>query len=314
MSTTLILGDLHLDKNFPYTAPESDKALAITQFKRGILDSLISSADDIVQTGDMFDSHDATGYHLLSALELFKGKPFTFPLGNHDVSKRRLPSASALLKERFAYALPDWEVVDHRLTQELFDAAIQGLTGGEYLVLHCGVGSPQASHENWITEAQLEKLSHKYKFIFIGHEHKFQQLHDNVVIVGTPYPVDFGEMYDHYAILLNDRGDVEVVKTFDVEKMYSEVDVNDPVVECRPFLKLVGTVDSANSKHAFQKLKEIRLHPSTLSVKPAFSVVSQAVQEAKSTQWVDFGEALKAVMTDDMRKIYDEIMGDTNEI
>lgn len=328
MARTLILGDIHLDKQFPYTLPESSSAEAWLKYKLSMLTQLVNPVQSVIQLGDMFDTHDASGYYLMTAQSLFKDKDLMFPLGNHDVSYRRLPSNSNLLRNvlKIPTSIDDRvTVIDHCLTQEIFDTNIDALIRsgkGEVLVLHCNVGNPRVSHENWLTEEKLDRLSSQYRYVLLGHEHKHEQLTKNAWYVGTPYPTNFGEMYDHYVGYL-DEEDLWFNKTFKADEEYMELDIQELVdLETtlgtfdltikKPvrFIKLVGSVSVEDGAKAFRWLKKLRSLSHVIAVKGEFTVrpyKSISGSESKS-EFKDFSRLLAEHVSESEIQFLDSLL------
>jgi DNA repair exonuclease SbcCD nuclease subunit len=217
-------------------------------------------------------------------------------------------------------------VIDHCLTQEIFDINIGALIQsgqGEILVLHCNIGNPRVSHENWLTEEKLDQLASQYRYVLIGHEHKFKQLRENAWYLGTPYPTNFGEMYDHYVGYLDETGKIEFVRTFAADEQYLELDIQELVDlqttlgtfeplfsgEIR-FMKLVGSVSVEDGAKAFQWLKKLRSHSHVIAVKGEFTVrpYKNVLGSESKSEFKDFSRLLAEHVSESEIQFLDSLL------
>jgi DNA repair exonuclease SbcCD nuclease subunit len=186
-----------------------------------IAESCASQSDSTMCLGDLFDVHTVDNQTLLKASEVYRQCCLTL-FGNHDLSNRMDNPSSVEVLYEFALTesrhppnegrpnymeyngLGVWWV-DHKLSQELFEKALQEVYDNampaDILLLHCNYNSgfvTQASELN-LTEEDAAQLLEKVSYIFIGHEHMPRTLHDGrLICVGNTYPTGFSDISDKF--------------------------------------------------------------------------------------------------------------------
>jgi len=83
-------------------------------------------------------------------------------------------------------------IADHKIIVELIKMQEEGI----YFIGHLEVAGALASTEYVLTKGINPNTFQKFKYVFLGHYHRYQRPAQNIVYVGSPIIKDFGEKFD----------------------------------------------------------------------------------------------------------------------
>ncbi len=276
---TLIVGDLHITEN------------SIEELRRIFEKDIFPiRADRIIQVGDWFENHRPTPKEqlfssgLIDKLKgLYKEVIILSGNGRHDL----LNGISAV--EHFPYLGENIQMVkgDLELDGSLYGHFMMDKSRLEY-----------GSHK--YTVAQLKG---KYKYVFLGHQHSYQELAEGMWHIGSVRYVGWNEVIDEYKILaMLDENGVEfipiknAIPMVDVYKM-EDLDGISPDTKVR--MVFTNFTDFKNNINKTQEYKDRFVE---FKIKCDFGEVKTETQEATAEQ----KKTLKQIIQSYIDKIKDE--------
>lgn len=317
----IIVGDIHIDKRFPYT--NSKTHLRWRELQDKTLFSIFSGSPPAVQAGDLFDNFMVTAEQFVRADTFVAKRCLKVLAGNHDTSNNTdKKSAVHLLGNSASYPTclamggVNYVVIPHQLTQEQFEielGALDNLTRGStpnILLLHCNYGDREGTQtENYLRPEMAKKLLTKFNGIVFGHEHNGGERTKNVIAVGSILPMNFGEMSDKFV------WDVEAwapKPTWNREENYRlwtyGTFLSEPLQPLQ-FIEIVGEVTAAESLAVKRLIATwysesetiIAIKDSTTPLKIDSEVAEERISQA------DWETTVLALLTDAEKQLFQEI-------
>lgn len=319
---TIIVGDIHIDKRFPYTNKKTHERWRDLQDKT--LDLIFEGAPPAIQAGDLFDNFMVSAEQYVRAVKQVEVKCVRVMAGNHDLSNNTDKKSAVQLMLNSVEMVTckaingiNYIFLPHQLTQEKFEGFLEHV--GELcstqipnvLVLHCNYGEREGTQtENYLRPAVARELLFKVNGIVFGHEHNggFRDS-PNVVAVGSILPMNFGEMTDKFVWNVEDW---KAIKVWDSEANYKKVHFLEflrmPLVNLQ-FIEIVGEVTPAESL-AVKKLIAmwysqsdtiIAIKDSTSPLKTDTEIAEERIAES------DWEVTVMALMTDEEKQLFLEL-------
>lgn len=257
-----IVGDIHIDKRFPYTNKKT-----LGRWRQLQLDTLrneiFTSLEPFMQVGDLFDNFMVSAEQFVLADCEVASKCINVLAGNHDTSNNtEKASAVHLLMNAVSrstcHAVGGYNyiLIPHQLTQEQFEAELDLVFTmctnqiPNILLLHCNYGDREGTQtENYLRpERARQLLTEGIAGIIFGHEHNGGERMDQVIAAGSILPMNFGEMTDKF---IWDVENWKAVKIWDSEKHYSKWAFGEFLTrgphEPKQFIEVTGEVTPAES-------------------------------------------------------------------
>lgn len=319
---TIIVGDIHIDKRFPYTNKKTHERWRDLQDKT--LGLIFKDAPPAIQAGDLFDNFMVSAEQYVRADEQVAAKCMHVMAGNHDLSNNtdKKSAVQLLLNsvERVtcvAVHSINYILLPHQLTQEKFEGILEHV--GEFcstqipnvLVLHCNYGEREGTQtENYLRPAVARELLFKVNGIVFGHEHNGGERMGNVIAIGSILPMNFGEMTDKYVWNVEDW---KAIKVWDSEVNYAKWPFQEflqrgPDVPLQ-FIEIIGEVSPAESL-AVKKMIAlwysqsdtiIAIKDSTSPLKIDSEIAEERIAES------DWEVTVMALMTDEEKQLFLEL-------
>lgn len=213
----IFTGDLHLSL---YSNDRIDKGtglpLRLSMLKTVLYNiaeyALLSELHIIIIAGDVFHTksiiHSLAQSVLLDFIRNFTQIKFIIIDGNHDLSSRSGSGVSALKcldNEPNVQMLHKAEQIENILFVPWGPNMINEIKRGtsEYLVAHIGLNDAQLSNGiSIVSDIRLKDLK-TYKQCLFSHYHKPQEV-GNVIYVGSPIQLDWGEKHEEKRFLIVD--------------------------------------------------------------------------------------------------------------
>lgn len=221
----MLIGDLH------HGAKGND-----TQFNEHICDFVdwvcaLKEKYDIttcIQLGDYFDQRHKIdvstlnyGIHNAKKLSQCYGKDNTYVLaGNHDMYHlSRLDVISLIMLEPYLTVVDELLVLDKLVLSpwiidgEMWDNVCNLGSKCDYLFAHLELNGFKVNDQYLMEHGFSHKELKNYNKVFTGHYHSMQEM-DNILYVGTPYPITMNEANEDHGVFIldTDDGSVEFVK------------------------------------------------------------------------------------------------------
>jgi DNA repair exonuclease SbcCD nuclease subunit len=254
-----IVGDIHLDKRFPYTNAKTHQRWKALQ--EDVLNKCFCNGRTI-QLGDVFDKYMVSAEDYVEAMYWFSDCAWVLA-GNHDISNNTEKLSAVHLLENCVKHVTcathegiNYIMVPHQLTQEKFEEALSNLhkfiSGSipNVLLLHCNYGDREGTQtENYLRPAKAKALlAEGIDDIVFGHEHNGGLRGSKVIAVGSILPMNFGEMTDKYVWDPEDR---ELIKVWDSTKGYAKWDYREFLQQgplgSYQFIEVTGEVSPAEA-------------------------------------------------------------------
>ena len=204
---TVIIPDLHLDRNFNVTFGDpkiwEKKAL---QLVKDIIDQ--SNPDKLLFLGDVFNTSHPSFHSIFEFLAVVRGLDVTVISGNHDIPKTEKKSVmdylshyvTVISRNEVTQVWDDNYAIGWCDTQTMFEAKITATLQhmkGDYLFLHAAYNNWDNEMDNVITNDMI-KIAKKNKVTMIsGHEH-VSNIRDNMYHLGSIMPMNIGELGTKY--------------------------------------------------------------------------------------------------------------------
>jgi DNA repair exonuclease SbcCD nuclease subunit len=252
MLSGLCLGDLHFEK-FKFCSYEKSVSFTLASIENAQRTAIENNITNIFQMGDIFDNP----FPKQKTLELFISQILKYPklkwwfiLGNHDISDNEthslklleyIQSIGGVLNMKIQSA-PSIEKIDG---VDCFFAPFpvcdrpehdrQLLCFGHFSV-NGFVNESGRKIKNHINPKELKR-----DFWFLGHEHKYQAK-DNIVFVGTPHQMNFGEKLPKGVVI------------FHASYSNTNLEVDYTFIKLKPKIKFKTLI--VNSKSDLKKIKK----------------------------------------------------------
>lgn len=318
----IIVGDIHIDKRFPYTNKKTHERWRDLQDHT--INVIFKKAPPAFQVGDLFDNFMVTAEQFVRADHEVASKCIHTLAGNHDLSNNidKKSAVQLLLNsvERMTCVAVhgiNYILVPHQLTQEAFEdclASVERCCSTQIpnvLLLHCNYGDREGTQtENYLRPDVARELVSKVNGIVFGHEHNGgYRGSESVVAVGSILPMNFGEMTDKFVW---DVEDWKAIKVWDSELNYKKLHYKEfllmPLVNLQ-FIELVGEVNPAESL-AVKRLIAMWYSESEtiIAIKDSttpLKIDSEAAEERIAES--DWETAVMALMTDDEKQLFLEL-------
>ncbi len=233
MSSTLVIGDLHIGKKHKVTYGDPklwDEASLI------ILNQLLieHTPEKLVLLGDVFDTDKPSALEFAEFVTTVVKVPEVYILsGNHDIAMVKKPIAFAELGELFNVTKPnEIDIVNDDIfigwhdTQEKFDASVKLALDSDpkYLYVHASRNNWGNENDNVITDEHLAMAKDKGTIIVSGHEHT-SMVSSNFIFLGSVVPHTISELGPRYVMV--DRELREISYPY-IEILREEPEVIDP--------------------------------------------------------------------------------------
>lgn len=328
-TTTILIGDIHLGKRFPYTNKKT--AARWEALKHSTLDVILGLPAKFVQLGDLFDGFSVDsavfvqGYNVASKCEVILA-------GNHDRSNNtEKASAVELLQELGCFVVcQDIQVliiegvkfvmVSHQLTQDKFNEVLE--TTKQHaegplpavLLLHCNYGFREGNQtENYLRPEIAEDLLKHFSGIVSGHEHNARSPLQGLMMIGSILPMSFGEMTDKYVYGVSSELNT-LHRVWAADEHYKKLSYQDflelPIDVPLQFIEVEGCVDIAEKIHLNKRIVDWYLKSETLiAIKngtTSFRTEADTDKEFKAEDWV---QKVSSQMTADEVAIFNELLG-----
>lgn len=321
-----IVGDLHIDKRFPYT--NRAKAANWDEYRRNVRKLVFHKGGPTTfQLGDLFDTYQVSSQYFIQGMAVADKCKAVLP-GNHDIAKNTEIRSSVYDLNHLIVGVvanqvkvcrvedSSFVIVPHQLTQPDFDHVLSELvtTMQElsskfiYILLHANFGDHVgALSENYIKREQAKALLDAgATTLFCGHEHNYSEPMQGVVMVGSLYPTNFGEMEDKFFIDLNPRtGEWNTVKSWDAEQCYTKVsgyeDIQKILLGYRPwpnkvqFIEFEGVLPLSDALEltqriakAYQEDTHLIAVKSNITIETGSEVSQELVKEDPGVDWVKY--------------------------
>ncbi len=305
MTKVRIIGDVHIDKRFPFTSQKT--AQVFRDLQAQIMEQVSVPNGPTFQLGDLFDGFSVSGETLVKGYRFASYK--TLLAGNHDKSNNLdKSSALELLKEHMGLDIvwgslrefhgdgTVFHLVPHQLTQELFEEALASLVhsklGRNVLLLHCNFGNREGTQtENYLRpEVAKSLLSERgFDLIVSGHEHNFNKPMKGVVMLGSIMPYSFGEMTDKFVMDYDTQtGEYELIPTWVAVENYTCMSAGAAMPEPEAFTEIVGTTTVEMAAALNKQIAEWYKDGKVIAVKNSTTLLrhEREVQEYKAEDWV----------------------------
>jgi DNA repair exonuclease SbcCD nuclease subunit len=224
MSRWLVIGDLHFGER-----GDSEKFNnSILDFVEWAIDTgLAHKVDKVVQLGDWFHSRSkiqvqTLNYGVVGAQMLGQvfGRENVYVLeGNHDLFYLdRLDISSINVLSPYVTVIHEPTMVgDIMMTPwiasgEQWDEVVNASKDAEYLFAHLELNGFMVNDRYEMEHGQSHRELRGYKRVLTGHYHSMQEK-DNILYVGTPYPITMNEANEDHGVFIFD--DVTGKTTFE---------------------------------------------------------------------------------------------------
>lgn len=225
MSKIMAIGDLHFGERGD---SESFNEHILTFIRWSITEAKSRGVTKVIQLGDWFHqrnkiqvktlTYGIEGARLLS--EAF-GKENVFVLeGNHDLfylDRLDVSSVAALrpyvtVVDKPISILPRCFATPWIATPDVWDTVIGASDNHDYLFAHLELNGFMVNDKYKMEHGKSHRELSGYECVITGHYHSMQ-VQDNVLYVGTPYPITMNEANeDHGVLFLNiETDDIEFV-------------------------------------------------------------------------------------------------------
>jgi DNA repair exonuclease SbcCD nuclease subunit len=317
----IIVGDIHLDKRFPYT--NSKTHLRWLQLQDSTLNRIFKSGEAAIQVGDLFDKFMVTAEQFIRADSIVAKRCLRVIAGNHDTSNNTdKKSAVHLLQNATHYptCLPyggvNYVIVPHQLTQEQFEielGALDNLTDTQtpnILLLHCNYGDREGTQtENYLRPDMAKKLLTKFNGIVFGHEHNGGTRAKNVIAVGSILPMNFGEMADKYVWNVEEWAPELIWSAGESYRQWSFQEFLREPLQPLQFVEIYGEVTAAESLAVKRLIATwysesetiIAIKDSTTPLRIDSEVAEERISQA------DWETTVLALLTDSEKQLFQEI-------
>ena len=325
----IIVGDIHLDKRFPFTNKKTAnrwRALQDATLERVV--SLTKDDEQWIQVGDLFDNFMVTAEQFIRAQILVSKHCVALLAGNHDRSNdtdkvsavnlltKAVSEVSEITEDAHHYVL-----VPHQLTQDAFNAALVDAESRirlgriNVLLLHCNFSDREGViTENYLSSARLKELESKFAFIIGGHEHNGRSTGPRSLLIGSLLPMNFGEMGPKYVMGI-DTTDTNMHLIWDDKEHYRkwsyEEFLEQPITNDLQFIEVNGAASVTDTLLVAKKVAAwYNTSESIIAIKPDLTRVettstAEDAPNARQVSWVDF---LTNQMTEDERVLFEELM------
>ena len=236
----LFIGDLHFGEQ-----GNSQKFNGqILDFLRWVVETFSADVDGVVQVGDYFDSRNridvsTLNYGIMGSKILQEGfgKENVYVLaGNHcSYYLNRLDVSSLAAIDAYVTVVDEMKSLGDNLlltpwiaTDEQWDDLVSTHSKYEYIAGHFEF-SAFNMNENYVMESgRSHRELNKAKTILSGHYHTRQEK-DNVIYIGTPYPITFSEANQAHGVytLDTETGEIEFIQYDGIKVVsipYTELD------------------------------------------------------------------------------------------
>lgn len=295
------IGDLHIAKVLPHSSRES--ARLAKSFRHLQMVELLEGFknDCIVSLGDFFDSFTVTNNDFYRASTL--AERFHIILGgNHDYSQdaSKVSALSDLQSSRSSLLVADSEltkveiptrrgsvwlylfphaptqtIMGERLEELLYSVQRDPPPADSILCLHANYNrgySDAGEIENNFSEEWANKLSPYFSYIITGHEHNHKSAPAELVhLIGSPYPMTFGEMQDKYVMHFSPEEGLSKTQTWSREKWYLSVTPQEfweiPLGREVDFIEIVGKIRVEEVSSVAKKRNELLQAGKVLAIK-----------------------------------------------
>lgn len=321
----ILVGDIHLDKRFPFTNKKTLNRWRDLQTQT--IENLLTIADPgetWIQLGDLFDSFMVSAEQFLRAQNLVATHCVALLAGNHDRSNDTDRVSAVTLFPRaitdvteISSGSTNFILVPHQLTQESFEKA---LTEAELhirrgmhntLLLHCNFSDREGTTtENYLNSKWRQYLEDKFDYIVGGHEHNSRQVSSRTLALGSILPMNFGEMTDKH-VMTRDG----LVVCWSAEQYYRkwtyEQFLQEPVNHNLQFIEVVGQASVSDTLLVTKRIAAWYLESeSIIAIKPSLSKQDEALDNGSNLpkqheSWQDF---ITNQLNDDEKNLFREIL------
>ena len=310
-----LFSDPHIGLNRKaHTTLASRKQLATALLSAAYAASTEGKPETVVCAGDLFDTFSNSEEAIMQGSAIAKYCDVVLA-GNHDLTNvadsiGSLQVVDELLEDTTVIQCPDFgksfieygelegmqlAFIPHHATQELFDAAVEGVIKDEKplraVFLHCNYENEMTHGSDTslnLTQKQAKALLDVADYVFLGHEHEPRSLLDNrLIILGNVFPTSFSDISTKFYYDLTPDSLVPV-KIWDVKTGYRKLEYTGDVFPKIPeaqFIEVVGKITIDKGVDLAEYLREIWEVSGALMVRNSVSVVSDYSQTA---ELVDF--------------------------
>jgi len=317
---TILVGDIHIGKSFPYsnrvTAPRW-AALQDDTIERILR---LTEIHGIIQLGDLFDTPTVNCHDFVRGWEFAQKCEYVIA-GNHDLSNNteRTSAIELLLKlgchvVRDTLITNEFYIVPHHLLQKDFEESLESLGSAGLTLLHCNFGYfPGQPTENYLTTQMAQKLGK----VISGHEHDYKQV-GNVTMLGSILPMNFGEMTDKYIMVVNeDQTEFELVCIWEKDRNYAKVSAREfldiPLDAALQFIEIFGNVTPEENLLVSQRVIEwYTKNKTVIAIKNTICLQTSSASfddtDDDSPVLLDWVEIVKQSMSEEQIAVLGEVL------